>query len=638
MSLLSPLSLLLFAPLGGAIVVLYLLKLKRKERIVSSTMLWQNAAQDIQANAPFQKLRKNLLLFLQLLVLITLLVAAARPFVRTAGVEEHRIVVILDSSASMQSTDISPSRFEAAKSKALEVVTQLGHRDRMLIITADAKTRVVASFTSDQKALRAAIAKLRPADTTCNIRQAVTLALSLAAGKSKTPPRIVILSDGGFGALSDLPVGEARLDFIRIGRRCDNVAITGLDSRKTPSGSREVFIGVRSFSNRERRYNLEIYLGSRLIDAREETIGPNEVKQEILDPDLFTSISRLRQTSSPKQLLMHNPGESLGNVGGRIMAKLDLEDDLAVDNTGWVYLSKPRRVNVLLVSKGNIFLQNALNLDPRTQVVRAESVPADYENRGYDLIIFDCKDPPDRLPPGGYLFINTASAGGPAEIGSKPVPQSVIESDQRHPVTAYVDLGTVQIAKAAGLRPKPWATTIIEGDGGPLGAAGVNKGRRFVQISFNLLESDFPLRVGFPIFVTNCLDWLVPEDTESGESIRTGSPAYIDVPPGIANLTVTNPDGRSKTIDVNQTPVIYDDTAQTGVYTVSGQGFRKEFACNLARSEESATAPKDVVVLGGRKFSGTSRSARTNRELYGFLIAVAVCVLVFEWYAYHRRL
>jgi len=236
MNFLSPLSLLLFLPLAGAVVLLYLLKLKRKEHIVSSVMLWRDAVADIQANAPFQKLKKSLLLLLQLAALLMLAFAIARPFVRAKGISENKIVVVLDSSASMQSTDVSPSRFENAKSRALDVVRKMGPGDTMLVITAGAKTRVVSSFTSDKKALAAAISGLRPVDTGCNMRQAMVLAMSLVAGKSAAPPRIVVLSDGGFGELSDLSARDARLDYLKIGLRCDNVAITGLDSRKTLSG------------------------------------------------------------------------------------------------------------------------------------------------------------------------------------------------------------------------------------------------------------------------------------------------------------------------------------------------------------------------------------------------------------------
>ena len=45
-----------------ALVSLYFLKLKRKRMVIPSTLLWQRAVQDLQVNAPFQKIKNNLVL------------------------------------------------------------------------------------------------------------------------------------------------------------------------------------------------------------------------------------------------------------------------------------------------------------------------------------------------------------------------------------------------------------------------------------------------------------------------------------------------------------------------------------------------------------------------------------------------
>jgi len=613
MRFLSPTSLILFIPLGAAIVVLYLLKLRRREQMVSSVMLWQDAVADIQANAPFQRLKKSLLLLLQILALLAIVLGVSRPFIRARGTSENRIVLILDASASMQSTDVSPSRFDDAKSRALDVVRRMGPGDTMLVITAGVKTRVVASFTSDKRALQGAISGLKPVDAPCNMRQAMVLALSLVAGKAAIPPRIVVLSDGLFDPLTDLAPGSATLDFIKIGSRCDNVAITGLDSRKTLSGDQQVFVSLRNFSDHARSFNLELYLQDQLLDIREEQMAPGEAKQEILS--------------------------NINDAGGRVTAKIDCTDDLAADNSGSVYLAKRHKLAVLIVSPGNLFLENALNLDPRTDVARTDSLPADFSTKKYDFVVFDRVTPPANLPQGGYLLIDTSAAQGPATVGQTVDRPVIIDSSRNHPVTAYVEFTDVRMKSASYLKPEPWATGLVEGAGGPLMVAGSQQGRRFVQISFDILESDFPLHVGFPIFVANCLDWLVPpSSTAPGESIRAGQPMYVDVPPGADSISVTCPDGRCENIKVTTTPVIFDDTEHAGIYKVSGSGVNREFACNISSSQESDLKPKDMVAIGGRNVSSTGGDVRTNREFYGFLIIAALAILTFEWYAYHRRL
>src|SRR5581483_67502 len=98
MSFLAPLSLGL-AAFSIPIVLLYMLRLRRRETQVSSTLLWRQVVNDREANAPWQKLRRNLLLLLQLLILAALVIALARPFMNVPTVTTGRIALLIDASA-----------------------------------------------------------------------------------------------------------------------------------------------------------------------------------------------------------------------------------------------------------------------------------------------------------------------------------------------------------------------------------------------------------------------------------------------------------------------------------------------------------------------------------------------------------
>src|SRR5437868_658235 len=113
MNFLTP-SAFYFAAAIPVVIVFYLLKRKRVAKLVSSTMLWEKFLTDTQANAPFQRLRHNWLLILQLLLLIAVILALSRPYFAAKKGAGILRVMILDASASMQATDESPSRFEKA--------------------------------------------------------------------------------------------------------------------------------------------------------------------------------------------------------------------------------------------------------------------------------------------------------------------------------------------------------------------------------------------------------------------------------------------------------------------------------------------------------------------------------------------
>jgi len=161
MQLHNPLNLLLLLT-TIPVIALYLLRLRRRDVKVPSTLLWDRMIRDVQANAPLQKLRVNLLLILQLLVLLLASLAFAAPFMKSSALSGEHQVLILDASLSMQSRDVSPSRFAAAQAEALKMIDGLRRHDEMMVIEAGARTRVMCGFTSEKATLRRAVEACAP--------------------------------------------------------------------------------------------------------------------------------------------------------------------------------------------------------------------------------------------------------------------------------------------------------------------------------------------------------------------------------------------------------------------------------------------------------------------------------------------
>src|SRR5262245_33730740 len=144
MPFIAPLALvgLAFIPL---VLAMYLLKLRRDQTVVPSTLLWQRLVADVEANAPWQRLRRSLLLLLQLLLVVILALLAARPFLeRPAGLARD-LVLVVDASASMGATDVTPTRMDAARQAAKDALRDLPSGGHVSVLAAGVTARVVSN-------------------------------------------------------------------------------------------------------------------------------------------------------------------------------------------------------------------------------------------------------------------------------------------------------------------------------------------------------------------------------------------------------------------------------------------------------------------------------------------------------------
>ena len=400
MNFLAPLGLLfgLFLP---AVVILYLLKLKRINLPISSTLLWRRSLEDLKANTPFQKLKRNLLLFLQLLIMALLTFVIARPVLNLGGLEGQSFIVLIDRSASMAATDVNTNRLEEAKDKAIDLVNDMSMGDRMMVVSYDSKARVLSTFEQDKAVLRSVIRAIETSDAPTQITDALNIARS--AAELQPNPEIIIFSDGQFIVPPDFPLGSNAVRFIPIGQSDDNAGIIDLVVRRDFSLSQnyQVLAGIKNTGKQEKNIYVELWGEGDIhgeIESGTDTVTTtaagggknpsNEVKRELMDAREITLKSGENQT-----IIFKDPG----TFPEKIEVILDSDDKLDSDNHAWALIPKDEIINVLLVSSGNYFLERVLNLDVRSSIGTVS--PVNYTGpENYDLVVFDTFAPETLVP------------------------------------------------------------------------------------------------------------------------------------------------------------------------------------------------------------------------------------------------
>ena len=552
----TPLALLglLFVP---AVIAMYLLKLRRDEAVVPSTLLWTRLVADVEANAPWQKLRRSLLLLLQLLLVVILAMLAARPFLeRPAGLARD-IVVVMDTSASMAATDVAPDRLTAAKLAAIDALRDLPTGGKVSVIAAGRSARIVVNESTDLSRVRQAIENIAVTQSTGDLGDALELASKLAARSGDA--QVLVATDA---ALATNPTGRigARIKVLPVGRDRKNQAIVALAVRTSPSAvTRSVFVSLANVDLERAARRLELWGDDRLIEVRDVPLEAQARADVIIDdipPDVRTVEVRL-VASDP--------------------AVVTAPDQLAVDDRAWAVVPPDRTRLILVVGAGDPYLETALSFLPNVELYGVK--PEEYgpatqrtDGRAWDLIIFE-GNLPATLPRSPILAIAPPRTSDLGQVTGKLTNPGIGTLDTDEPVLRFVDLSTTHIAEASRLTTPDWARTIIPGPrGAPLLYSGTRDAVPTAVLAFEPRRSDLPLQVAFPILLANLTGELLGASTAPTEAVEPGTPVALVIPTGATGLTVTGPDGTVTQLvpgTAGGSAVSFAATDLLGVYTVT---------------------------------------------------------------------
>lgn len=610
-----------FAAVAPVIVLLYLLKLKRRPVSVSTLLFWQRVLQENRRRALFQRLRQLFSLLLHLLIFALILGALLRPTLDQQVREGASAVLILDARARMQATEPDgQTRFARARAAAAGVARQASSMRQMAVIGLDAGPTVVSPFTDDEKALRESLDKVAVTDASGDLARALHLAEDLLSAR-KGERRIIVFTDRTPPAAEAAP--RTSIDYVDVGTPRDNVAITRFATRPllaSPQTS-EVLLEVANFGRQPVKADVELAFDGRLLDVKPLNIEPGARSVQV-----FPTVPR-----------------PSNNSRGWLTAKLNTTDALAADNVAYAVLptQPPRRV--LLVTKGNWFLEKLLAADQSLtfELLTPDAYTPDLAPK-FDAVLLDNFLPENfemAKAAGNFLFLKQTPFNTAEPALDQPILSDI---DSQHPALRLVNLQNITFLHAASLavpQTEGWTWQApIRSFEHPIMITGAHQGatQRVAALALDVTDSDLPLRIAFPLLISNTLHWLAGEETapvlsrRAGETLplAAGETAFDE--PQSPWKTAARPSPAAERHDLFE-PLI------NGFYQIQSRDGARWLAVNTFSEEDSDLRGEHPSATTAPSFPVISLARFAGWPIWQYLAAAALALLILEWWLFHRR-
>lgn len=624
MLFLTPLALALALALPVTIFLLHLLRGSRWRVRVPATFLWAGLAPSVAGHSRPRLPRLTLLLLLQLIAAGLSGITLARPAVPLAEPGRH-VVLVLDASASMQATDVVPSRFEAARTRALDRLATLGPSDEVSLVRAGPSATLLVSGSPDQ--VREALSQVQPGDGPGALHDAIALASQQIARTPDLRGQILVFTDGAFPPLEPVGALAAPVEFVSVpvNPGTGNQAIVAVQVRSQPSAPdrRTAYIELANLDDRPAS------LPVRIADAA----NSREIARQTVE----------LPANSAGSLLVELPGDL-----SRLAIQLDRPqpDALPLDDRAEVDapLLGTRSLRVQLVSPAPTALRHALEAIPAVQLAVIGPDAYQATGTGADITVFDSFLPPE-LPRAPLLIVNPPGGNRLLPVLGTFTTTSLTTVDTGHPLLRSVDIAALTGAVGKSIARVPWARPEVAAGEGPLILEGYDRGYPLVIFTFDPAQSGLDKSLAFPLLVSNAIGYLIAD--RSGRTVAPGDPIALPAPSGGRALLI-RPDGRRQIVepaDPASGELWIRDTERTGRYLVldaeNVQTVLFSFSVNLFDRAESDIRPRrDLAPLPANVQAGlpVAETAELPVKEWWRLLATALVALVgLEWLVFTRR-
>lgn len=579
------------------IILLYILKQKRTRHTVSSLILWQQVLMDMQSVTPWQKLRKNILMFLQIIAALFIVLAVSGLSLKTGEGKKESVILVIDSSLSMSSTDVRPTRLEAAKSDAMRYVDELPKNSLVTVINISNNADVLLYASDSKNEIKSSIQAIEPTFNSMDYEKASELILSLI--NQDESAAIVLFGD------KPISLGNRELQFSNYQKQNDNLAIIRFTHTRTGEKV-SAMSTVRNQSDADAEVSISIYGDGSFLDSQLIYVSAEQTETvwwQNIPPEIQT-----------------------------LYCVIDNEDILKADNHAYDTILSDKPSRVLLVTKGNLFLEKVLSLMNNIELTR--TLPGEMtEYKGYDLYIFDCVVP-EKIPEDGNIVVFAPPQNNLFDVGGWMDTPEIKRTD--HAIFRYIDDVNFSIGRTRIIDKPDWAEEITGYNGNPVIMDGQIESVRILIFGFNLYETDLPLQSDFPVLISNIISEYSPGSSSGITGIIVGDTVQFKPHPDTEKAEVVRPDGAIIKVSPPMPPQPFIETDIPGIYTLEQKKdattVSTPFAVNLP--DEWLVENRETSIVTGTETGTYIPVKKTGYLLTIPLLAAAMAILLLEWWFY----
>lgn len=602
-----PLAFLILIPV---IIIMYLMKQKAKDQTVSSLYLWSEMVKNTKANTPWDKLKRDWLLILQIITTIVLIVALMSPFVMSNLAASDKACIVIDTSASMNFMyDDEMTRLDKAKEEAIAYVRTLKNGGEISLITSDRSAMLLSSKIQSKSEIIDQIKSIEPSNYAGDTTEGVKMANALATDSKDL--EVMIFTD------SSIEVQGINATVLDVYSERPNVGIDYVSHGTDSKGKLTILIKVTNYSDSDVTRDVSLYCDDELITFKEVEI----------------------KAGSSDVVYFENPALTSDIYS----AQLSVKDACLEDNIVYDILEEENESKILLMTRANIYLEKALNLILNVTVTKSAEIEhmEDLEKLNYDLYIFDSMLP-DKLPAEGNIMIFGMPVDDIARRESVYTEGRYITGVDSK-VTKYLEGLSFGVGETYTYNiednKNAEAFLVTSTDGGEEEVVAFmeeKNGRNYCVVGFDLHNSELPLYMEYPILMYNIVASCVESGSLSNYVYNGGDMVNISANVEGELPVVVKPDGTE--VETSDFITNFSSTNQYGAYTLKQKVKDTEnnysFVVNYPAAESKITMHPTLTATENDNIVTEVKGILNLRNL---IIIIAMLLLTVEWIAGLKR-